>query len=295
MSEPLSSVEIEDVLSSIRRLVSEDLRPGVRIARPAESPVTGGGKLILTPALRVVVDDRPAPPVPAIDQVVAVVGAAVGAQQDDWELEIGDVETFSAEIGAVVEDWLQTESAAAGTWADDLDAEVVEFETPASVEAPMSDDAFIYHGDGRGDAVAFEPVLTETDQQGDLPGWAQHSGTNRVSGDEDVAFEVQALAEDRALAENQALAGTLEPDMAWADEAEARVIAELENEQDPSVEPHLFTGEQGAAFEEQVLRELVRDIIRDELQGGLGERITRNIRKLVRAEIARALATQGLE
>ena len=101
--------------------------------------------------------------------------------------------------------------------------------------------------------------------------------------------------DDLAPAEIQALAGTLEPDVAWADEAEARVIAELESEQDAPVDPAWPEVEQGAAFEEQILRELVRDIIRDELQGGLGERITRNIRKLVRAEIARALATQALD
>jgi hypothetical protein len=43
------------------------------------------------------------------------------------------------------------------------------------------------------------------------------------------------------------------------------------------------------------LRELVAEIIREELQGALGERITRNVRKLVRREIARALETRPLE
>ncbi|SLN74278.1 hypothetical protein ROJ8625_04032 [Roseivivax jejudonensis] len=38
------------------------------------------------------------------------------------------------------------------------------------------------------------------------------------------------------------------------------------------------------------LREVVADIVRQELQGMLGERITRNVRKLVRREINRALA-----
>ena len=43
-----------------------------------------------------------------------------------------------------------------------------------------------------------------------------------------------------------------------------------------------------------VLAELVRDILRDELQGALGLRMTRNIRKLVRAEVARILSTKDL-
>ena len=36
-------------------------------------------------------------------------------------------------------------------------------------------------------------------------------------------------------------------------------------------------------------REMVAQVIREELQGTLGERITRNVRKLVRREINRAL------
>ena len=44
-----------------------------------------------------------------------------------------------------------------------------------------------------------------------------------------------------------------------------------------------------------MLRDIVRDIIREELHGALGERITRNVRKLVRAEINRAMTTRDLE
>lgn len=47
-------------------------------------------------------------------------------------------------------------------------------------------------------------------------------------------------------------------------------------------------------LDEESLRELVADIVRSELQGALGERITRNVRKLVRREIQRALAAQDL-
>ena len=49
-----------------------------------------------------------------------------------------------------------------------------------------------------------------------------------------------------------------------------------------------------AVMDEESLRELVTDIVREELQGALGERITRNVRKLVRREIHRALAVQDL-
>lgn len=49
------------------------------------------------------------------------------------------------------------------------------------------------------------------------------------------------------------------------------------------------------AFDEDALREIVSDIIRQELKGVLGERITRNVRKLVRREIHRVLVSQDLE
>ncbi|WP_323783772.1 hypothetical protein [Leisingera sp.] len=47
-------------------------------------------------------------------------------------------------------------------------------------------------------------------------------------------------------------------------------------------------------LDEDSLRELVASIVREELQGPLGERITRNVRKLVRREIQRALAAHDL-
>ena len=59
MSESMTTVEIEDVLSSIRRLVSEDLRPTHRLVSAALK--SGANKLILTPALRIVSDERLAP------------------------------------------------------------------------------------------------------------------------------------------------------------------------------------------------------------------------------------------
>ena len=48
-------------------------------------------------------------------------------------------------------------------------------------------------------------------------------------------------------------------------------------------------------LDEDALRDIVSEIVRQELQGALGERITRNVRKLVRREIHRALASQQLE
>lgn len=66
------------------------------------------------------------------------------------------------------------------------------------------------------------------------------------------------------------------------------------NSSDPGEDTLDLTSEE-TFLDEESLRELVTDIVREELQGALGERITRNVRKLVRREIHRALASQNLE
>ena len=114
----------------------------------------------------------------------------------------------------------------------------------------------------------------------DVPAWAQ------TDPDQD-AETIEADGDDLEPVDPIAV-----PDVQWADRAEAAAVAELRGtEQD---EPAALLGDD-LTFDEQVLRDLVRDLIREELQGALGERITRNVRKLVRTEIARVIASQDLE
>ena len=63
------------------------------------------------------------------------------------------------------------------------------------------------------------------------------------------------------------------------------------------VEPQqaVFSQPVDKLLDENALRDIVRETVREELQGALGERITRNVRKLIRREIHRALAVQELE
>lgn len=287
MSEPMSAVEIEDVLSSIRRLVSDDLRPG---ARPvgAAGDADAAGKLILTPALRVVQDAPRSPdsfPEAAIEAVVAGFGAAVDAQAEEWESETGDlapeyveppqwdvadVPDLEADAGDADFDGEDAELADADLDEDALDevlaAEVLAF-TPLQFHA---------HPRVTHDA----PAAADPAPQ-DVPGWAQE-------GEEDAPQPARWST------------ATLEPDAAWADEAEAQVLEELSDAVSSAVpltaveEALEDSGYDPAAYDDEALRELVRELIVEELQGPLGARITRNIRKLVRAEIARALAAEQL-
>ena len=57
MSDPVTNAEVEDVLSSIRRLVSEDKRP--MQSQSAEPAPEQNDRLVLTPSLRVADDPEP--------------------------------------------------------------------------------------------------------------------------------------------------------------------------------------------------------------------------------------------
>ena len=333
----MSSSEIEDMLTSIRRLVSDDLRPGPR--PQIVSKIVFEQKLILTPALRVVpsaaakpalvsvasLEGRPAvaveqpspvatapdlpnerptrvverPPLtplprlhlgaeleiaPATPDVVATLSQAVDRQAGlDWDAETGDPEpdvssldwsSFTFARRSMRETWTARAAAAA---------------TVTAAAASGATEAL-------------------------LPGPAIEVEANFVDAVED------APQDDHVWQTTDVTTAMTENIGDWADEAEAEVIASLsqsaaEHPDPPSrivadLAPHTsedldqtiasevlpgVAQEEDNIFSEQVLRELVRDLIREQLQGDLGERITRNIRKLVKAEIARAMAVHALE
>ncbi len=83
------------------------------------------------------------------------------------------------------------------------------------------------------------------------------------------------------------------PDLASAPAWDSAVRAEGEGESE--AEGSIFGPGDDGLVDMNMLRDLVAEIIREELQGPLGERITRNVRILVRREINRALESRGLE
>lgn len=83
--------------------------------------------------------------------------------------------------------------------------------------------------------------------------------------------------------------------MAWQDLEEDRPVRRPFAPDALSEAEETALSDDEAVLDEEALREMVADIVRQELQGVLGERITRNVRKLVRREIQRALSAQELE
>lgn len=310
MSEPLSSHEIEDVLSSIRRLVSEELRPAPRPAAPprdqaavAADPVASAvapaavppaavtparmaepGKLLLTPSLRVVGEDwQPAEPQPAAADTAAEALAPETAGPETAGPETARVDPVLLHQG------LAARPGAAAA-ADPLDG-------PRQGGPLMDyDEDLVWATAGEPDPEPFAPQPRPwAAEPVPHPAWVQSEGDWQE--DEPVPF----VARPRGAATDDPLA------LAWADRAEAEVRARLEEVRMPEAEPRaeatdplalpeggLFAAGE-AVIDEEALRDIVREIIREELAGSLGERITRNVRKLVRIEINRARAAREFD
>lgn len=67
-------------------------------------------------------------------------------------------------------------------------------------------------------------------------------------------------------------------DLPRADVRAGEILSDGLDEVRPRVKP-------APIFDEAALRDMINEIVRDELQGELGERINRNLRKLIRREI----------
>lgn len=320
MSEPMSSVEIEDVLSSIRRLVSDDLRPGGK--KPDAAAPATSDKLILTPALRIATEEEaPAADTPAepaisfssvrqaaapsrVDAVMTEVGRTADIGGGDWEPAAGeDVAGFAKGASGAWpsdvpsdgpsdahSDWPEEEALTAPPNAADADSDHADWARVDAAEPAYFEDvppdAVADAGPAAPDALDEVAVTDQDDGRvPDSPDWM----------DEPVSV---ADADDGFAAERPRVAqAEVVHDPDWVDAAEAEVRAALEDSATESVFARFddMDSHDERPFDEEMLRDLVRDIIREELQGALGERITRNVRKLVRAEIARALAVRDFE
>jgi hypothetical protein len=256
MSESMTSREIEDVLSSIRRLVSEETRTSPRPEAVSRAPDTAGvaEKLVLTPAFRVA------------DPVAA-------PAEDEAEDEAGDVWTGDdGGLGARIAVLEAAVAQRADEWEPDGSEEAHSDFVPhvlTSDPTPVADEDHFAEPEP-------EPMAESLPE-------AEAAASDPQDWQPEVTPEPEAEPE---------AVKTPEP-MEWQDEPR---VAAPPPQAAAEAEDALFDDDAGEdLLDEEVLRDMIREIIRQELQGTLGERITRNVRKLVRAEINRAMAAKAFE
>ncbi len=275
MSEPVSNAEIEDVLSSIRRLVSGEIdassaNENKETAKPA--PVA---KLILTPAFRV---SEPKDMAEQSDE---------SAERDSVE-KTGPL-TFRHASEGVEEKPAQEIGNEPEQVQDDAQVSSLE-NTIAELEAAIGQqdgewepDGSEFEEDADAEAVLSAPVLDLHVETAEIP---------------EVEEEILILEEVDVIEDAEVILESANPELVDfpAEEIAARAV---DSAIEDAVEDAGTKAEEAAGdlrtIDEDVLRDLVGAIVRQELQGALGERITRNVRKLVRREINRVLASQDFE
>jgi hypothetical protein len=362
MSEPVSKAEIEDVLSSIRRLVSENAGALRREQDQGESR----DKLVLTPAFRVDEDS---------------------AEQDGAEADDDRVETATGEPettpDAVVADLVEADRAANASTGESAEAppEATDYSPPEADHAPRADAPPLSPLEQRiaeleavvaRSAAEFEPDGSEADEMPDtfvfhhqakepqadvgtlpeqaaapapVPDQPQDTapaapapiretwGSDPSQAEAAPATETAASQAEDTQDATPGPGDVPAPDTArdWqdvpikGDEAEVPEAGFVNVEEDAwedvdaagfseAVDDDDFEEEidnddigiddaeeasggddDGAVLDEAALREMVARMVRDELQGTVGERITHNVRRMVRREIARALSLQEFE
>jgi hypothetical protein len=248
MSDPMTHREIEDVLSSIRRLVSQDSAREPGSNAPGSVDASGkragaaAGRLVLTEAQRIATPDAAGVAQEAraaLEATIAELEAAVSATPGDWETETETGDAAPARVPVTMRPANVTPMTPRVSLAPRDRAVTPESIAPAPQPAEsgpdraMTGDGFV--AAGASDAVgAFVPDVARESFHNDAtdPG-------------DDMAHDT--LSDDGAMIEDTEI------------------------------------------IDEATLRAMVAQIVREELHGQLGERITRSVRKLVRAEIARAL------
>jgi hypothetical protein len=294
MSDPVTNVEVEDVLSSIRRLVSDDNRPSMKTATPVKlSP----DRLVLTPALRVE-DDQ--------DEDEAVVEPTIqawsefGAGPEDQDANLADRSENNSDATS---DVYEPEQAEAVQDHDEQPQEETHDVSEAPAAEPFVLESVVNHAEPEMDAP-FEEIAEADipDHEAEAAFFADQSEslTSKIAALEAVIGKTDDQWEPDDTGSSD-YSGTEAPSMKWddvgsdndADNAEGDNAETVEVDVEP--QQAAFSQSADELLDEDALRDIVSEIVREELQGALGERITRNVRKLVRREIHRALAAQELE
>jgi hypothetical protein len=359
MADSAPDPKVEDVLSSVRRLVSGEIPR--RASRPSQRDKDAGA-LVLTPAHRVAEKPRSsaARPARSLEERIAELEAAVDRTSLEFEPDGSEDQSLNRpdrivytrppraeevaersrravrlsqieliETGPAVEEKRAGEDAPVAfrhetsriePEADDAEAPMAENVAPAprergEVRAFSSPEDVLPRIEARiakGGEAPYAPTPAPADPKPEAERAAENLLREDEKADEtppddfDAALSAAVAASvASAVAEETGVKASpndfLDQDevLAYVEPAgtasEAPEEAEDADEEDGDTsDPESVEEALASLPDEEAMRLLVARLIREELQGELGERITRNVRKLVRREIMRALDSRDL-
>jgi hypothetical protein len=302
-----SAEEIEDVLASIRRLVAG---PAAKHATPP--PSDGAEKLVLTPALRVSDPDDPWAPIASRADDDTQQEQDPAHADSAWGLEdrLADWSEIADSADEAVSDAIAEGLNAQAPWPEhdrpSFRAKLTHLQS-AAVGAEFEAET----GDANWPDDGADHALRELVQARGQPAQEPPEGDVEFAGQGDAPEEhaPDHLGDDAAVEVSAPMMA--DPDDARSQDTAAPVaedteavtaVDDLMQDDDDSVEdlgdttaPFSFPETEDGILDEETLREIVSEVVRQELQGALGQRITRNVRKMVRREIRLALAAEELE
>lgn len=288
MSEPVTNVQIEDVLSSIRRLVAEGEKPRKVFSRPEvveSEPTVTTERFVLTPALRVAMrfdhkSEAEAKSEPEADMTSApqeempVDTEAQEAPRATSTSKPLILEQASRLEVRVHDRMTETERASLEATIAELEAAMAfrpdnEWEPDGSEAKQMSGlaEAFAALEPEIEDAQEVEQERVVSLRPEPTEPTFRHARTPTV-----VEEDIADFGDDLRASEDDGM--PIPDDL---DETLATYIAG------------------GTAMDRTEIHQMVVEAVRQELQGELGERISRNIRKLVHREIQRATKSNSYD
>lgn len=317
MSDPVSNAEIEDVLSSIRQLISDGQTDK---ADGAGAHGVADNKLILTPAFRVYDGDsageakhnhpRDGRDIPV--EKFEHGNPDTGPQADDPDKPLGhlsgtfvgtdDVKSGSKTSVVSNDPPIDYED----NWDDDSVGETAQVaflhqrlvrtedeKTPDDSLAVVQDDHDLASpeglaGDKATDAVSAvvseDPNTSEdasymADQENDLD-----ASGETVMADTDIAFDETEDAEDLTALDAEEVLHT--------ETIAAESVSVLAPETAPQAE---IVDDDSDFIDEAHLQDMISRIVREELQGQMGVKITQAVRRMVRREVTRALSIEKFD
>ncbi|MEM6940195.1 MAG: hypothetical protein AAF943_16590 [Pseudomonadota bacterium] len=311
VSEPAEAFADDDFGESTAR-VEEDVTPAadppLDLEAASPEPVPAGEETAKTDAKAAVLSAKIAALETAIgkisetwepDEVGESDYAGTNAQSIDWE-ETEASETFQKPLLAPVQRRRTVPLKQVADHGDDADPspKIQAFTSQRKSQPKVLDQSDLAGEDASQEAlqipVEIEPPLggTAFDETGALeekePPQALHPVTRTQTRTEEPADDVLSALPEVSVEE----VSTAElPTVNWPEPVSAVTLFDepAEGQNDASAV------QEAPLLDETALREIVSEIVRSDLQGALGERITRNVRKLVRREINRALAAQELD
>lgn len=280
MSEPVTNVEIEDVLSSIRRLVAEGNKSQTHAKMVDEGKKQASKtaeRFVLTPALRIADTPEDEAAAVQVEEAEPILNAESAAHASNFTAPA--IEPLILEPAAKL-DSAKVHDNMTPSERESLEATIAELEAAMSFQPDAE-----WEPDGSetqltsGLAEAFAALDEEIEDAEEVAPQAEpervvHLRPEWVEPTFRHVPNVEIDAEDDEDTDYG-------DDMRESDDDGMPIPDDL----DETLAAYIAGG---SSLDRAEIRQLVVEVVRQELQGELGERITRNVRKLVRREIHRA-------